>query len=60
MAVIKAVMMGDETDDEGDDGGDMAIDYGSETDDGGDKGSDDWGVRLMTRVMLVLVMFSCV
>ena len=33
---------------------------GSETDDGGDKGSDDWGVRLMTRVMLVLVMFSCV
>ena len=60
MAVIKAVMMGDETDDEGDDGGDMAIDDGSETDDGGDKGSDDWGVRLMTRVMLVLVMFSCV
>ena len=40
--------------------GDMAIDYGSETDDGGDKGSDDWGVRLMTRVMIVLVMFSCV
>ena len=43
MAVIWPVMMGGETDEEGDNGGDMASDDGGETDDEGDMARDDGG-----------------